>query len=91
MSYRGTRTKWRRDLLNRASSLTYNIETGGLDVVEREPSYRDGVLSSDLRSKPKQDRYMVYLEIMKDADKGMSNKTKRKLRKALNLDGLEGV
>lgn len=83
------RTKWRRDILNRASSLEVNLKTGEIGVLEKEPSYRDGARM--YRDRPKAERFMIYMEIIKDADNGMSEDTKKKIRKSLNLEGLDVV
>lgn len=83
------RTKWRRDMLNRASSLSADLSTGQISVAQKEPSYREGVRA--YRERPKSERYMIYMEIIKDANNGMSEDTKKKIRKSLNLEGLDVV
>lgn len=81
------RTKWRRDLLSRASTLGLT-PNGEIQVVERPPSYVEGCYR--FREAPKAERIMIYMEIIKDAD-NISDGTKKKIRKALNLEGLDVV
>ncbi len=75
--------------MNRASSLEVNMQDGTLSSREMEPSYREGVRA--YRERPKSERYMIYMEIIKDAENGMSEDTKKKIRKSLNLEGLDVV
>ncbi len=79
----------RRIILDRAHSLTMDLATGELSVVDREPSYREGALSIMGNANPAE-RNLVYLEAIKEAHE-MSDGTKRKLRKVLKIAEFGGI